>query len=319
MAIEVKHVTLDGLELYQVIGTAERNQLTETVRAYAQITGREKLRYPGPLPVSIERADFPKLHASPYMVCEKTDGWRALLVLCPINGQNVCCLFDRKLTPYLVYIERVPVALWQGSMFDGEVVYNHKEQRWVYLLFDAVRVAGIPIYLRPFMQRLGVAARAWEEYQPAARDTLGLQIKIFLPTADIPALPGHIAKMQEEYKTDGVIFTPNLPGIVFGRHRELFKLKTKHSVDFYVDGTGRGLCVYDPTARMHIKVAQLSEACPTQEIGAVVECERASGQDWKLVMLRTDKSQANDMLTFKKTCLNMEENIHLDELLGYFS
>ena len=36
--------------------------------------------FPGPQPISIERRHFPMLKRQPYLVCEKTDGTRYMLV-----------------------------------------------------------------------------------------------------------------------------------------------------------------------------------------------------------------------------------------------
>ena len=312
-------VSFQGIEcLHEIVG-ADRHMLVEDIlREMVNIESGVRVRFPGPSPVSIERADFPALATVPYLVCEKTDGWRALLVLCSFKGQNVVCVFDRKLTPYLIYLQEVPVALWQGSVFDGEVVWNKRTQRWTFLVFDALRVSGIPIYLRTFRERMEIARAAWGPYVPTEYDTMWVCIKQFIPCEDIQALGGHLAKVQHEFETDGIILTPDVGDVVFGRHRGMFKLKTagKHSVDFWVDRSGRGLCVWDPTARMHIKVGTISG--PPSVGCTIVECVHDGESEWKVVQCRDDKDHANDMLTYKKTMLNMEEKITLNEIVRLF-
>lgn len=316
--LATKPVAIHSLELHEVLG-ADKEALLEELRRAVNDQKRLKLKFPGPSPVSIERADFPTLKTMPYVVCEKTDGWRALLLVGEYKTLDLCCLFDRKLTPYLVYLEHVPVALWQGSLFDGEVVWNHKAKKWTFLIFDALRVSGIPIYLRRFMERIAVARQAWEPYKESDDDSLHIRVKRFLPSEDIEALPGHMAKVQTEYKTDGVVLTPDVPNVVFGRHTSLFKLKMagQHTVDFSVDGSGKGLCVFSPTARMHVKVGSLSPAAAPCPPGSIVECVR-DAEGWRVLQIRQDKDQANDLLTYEKTCLNMKENLTLTEIISAF-
>ena len=164
------------------------------------------------------------------------------------------------------------------------------------------------------MQRIDVATKAWEAYSfNETKDVMRLRIKRFVPQADVGALAGHLANVGQEFKTDGIVLTPDLPGIVYGRHMALFKLNTIHSVDFLVDQSGKGLCVYDNQARMHVKVGIVAGR-KGAEAGSIVECVFEKGQSWKVLSVRTDKKEANDMLTYQKTKLNATENITVDEI-----
>lgn len=271
-------------------------------------------RFPGPSPVSIERADFPQLKVLTYYASEKTDGWRAVLMLTRYDNENIACVFDRKLTPYLISLENTPVALWQGSVFDGEIVRNKQERTWYFLCFDALRVSSIPIYLRPFSERMRIARLAWASYTSSIQDSMTIRIKVFLPPEDIGALPAHMARVNEEFDVDGVVFMPDDMPIVYGRHRELFKLKTKHSIDFMVDTDGKGLRIYDASARTHVRVGEVAPGTSGISPGDIVECVCVNKQKYQVVMVRRDKNEANDMLTYKKTLLNMNENIQLHEV-----
>lgn len=317
-AIETAPVLDHGCVLYEVKGN-DREAIRDTLRHILNLSPRDHLKFPGPSPVSIERADLSSLRAAPYLGCEKTDGWRAFMMLSNFKGVDVCCVFDRKLTPYVCYLQYVPTALWQGSAFDGEIVWNHREKRWTFLIFDALRVSGIPIYLRPFGERVHVARQAWQAYVFSESDMFDVRVKEFVPAEEIRKLPDHVHRMQKEYRTDGIILTPDVPDVVFGRHRGLFKLKTegKHTVDFLVADDGRGLCVYDLTRSTHVEVGKLCDG--EQQPGTIVECVQSQGQqEWRVVHVRTDKNHANDMLTYKKTLLNMEEALTMEDVLNAF-
>ena len=309
-SVPSKPVCVEGLTLHEISVGPARFDVTKLLGTMALSTSS---KFPGPSPVSIERANFASLRDAPYLICEKTDGWRAALMLVKYKDLQLVLLFDRKLTPYIIKVEKVPVALWQGSLFDGEMVYNKKLERWTYIIFDALRVAGIPIMHRRFSERLAVAVHALNMYGYVAKDSVDIRIKMFLPREDVGAFPGHLANVQQEFSTDGMLLTPDVPGVIFGRHRAFYKLKTKHSVDFLVSPSGKSLLVYDPRARMHVEVGELKTQDPALA-GGIVECVRETGHTWVLVQLRTDKKEANDMLTYQKTLLNAQENITVSEM-----
>lgn len=310
MQLPIAPVSVEGLELFELQTGVDKYNVTKRLH---ELAGGTHGKFPGPSPVSIDRGDYPALQNTLYVVCEKTDGWRACLLLTRYNGLQLSVLFDRKLTPYIVPIHKVPTALWQGSVFDGEVAFNIQTQHWEYVIFDALRVSGIPIFYRTFCQRIDVARKAWEAYAWDAQDVMRIRIKLFVAQADLGALPGHLANVAQEFKTDGIVLTPDVPGIVYGRHRGLFKLKTVHSVDFLVDQSGKGLCVYDSQARMHVKVGTLAGRKPAAA-DSIVECIFDKGQSWKLLCVRADKKEANDMLTYQKTKLNASEKITIEEI-----
>lgn len=302
-------VDVHGVSLHEVQPGPDRETLVAMV---AEMTGAAAGKFPGPSPLSIERADFPALKATPYMVCEKTDGWRAVLMLARCKDVPVCVLFDRKLTPYLIPMMHVPTALWQGSVFDGEVVMHRRETAWHFMVFDALRVAGVPVHQRTFSDRIRVSTLAWEPYTPHPEDVIRVRIKRFVSREDIGALAGHLANVAQDVATDGIVLTPDVPGITFGRCRGLFKLKTVHSVDFLVDDSGKGLCVYDSRARMHLKVGIMRKAVAPKSI---VECVHDRGQTWKVLQVRTDKAHANDLVTYKKTFeVNVAEALAIEDV-----
>jgi hypothetical protein len=51
-------------------------------------------------------------------------------------------------------------------------------------------------------------------------------------------------------------------------------------------------------------------------VGTVVECAYENGK-WHALHDRPDKLQANDLLTFKKTRMNIEEDIKLEEIIKF--
>ena len=114
---------------------------------------------------------------------------------------------------------------------------------------------------------------------------------------------------------DGLILVPELSYAVVGRHTELFKVKTKHTVDFLVAEDGIQLGVYNQSSRSHMNVAR---ARTRASAGAILECSRGVDELWDVVCMRTDKRTANDKLTYERTLVNMKEAISYDELQAFF-
>lgn len=298
------------------------------IEIFAQYAGIQKQRagkttryqFPGPNPVSIERADYPKFRAQPYHITEKTDGIRAMLCVTEWKGVHVACLFDRTLTPHLFPIHHMPRALYQGTVFDGEIVYDAVDTQWVFLIFDAIATAGVPVFHLPFTQRLQAIATSLTHYTPTPSDQGLMRVKTFLPCVREvePAFRAHVEAVGQRYNTDGVIFMPELDRVIYGRHDTLMKLKTHHSIDFLVKN-GR-LHIYDETAKRNKVIG--TPTGPNAHLateGAIVECvvDPASKKHelWTVVGVRTDKTTSNNKFTFEKTLVNIEEALTLSDVL----
>lgn len=302
------------------------HQFTEIVARYAGVQKQRagkatKYPFPGPNPVSIERADYPKFRAQPYHITEKTDGVRAMLCVTEWNGVHVACLFDRTLTPHLFPIHHMPRALYQGTLFDGEIVYDTIDSQWVFLIFDAIAISGVPVFQLPFTERLHAIATSLTHYVPMPSNDQGLmRVKTFLPCVRevAPAFKAHVDAVSARYGTDGVIFMPELDRVMYGRHDHLMKLKTEHSIDFVVKN-GK-LHIYDETVRRNKVIG--TPTGPNAHLatdGAIVECvlDPASKKHelWTVICVRTDKTTSNNKFTFEKTLMNISEALTLDEVL----
>lgn len=276
---------------------------------------RQPIKYPGPSPVSIERASLSRLR-NEYLVCEKTDGMRAALLCVRYNGLKIVALLDRKMDVYLFSLRKVPRALFQGTLLDCELAWDKVEDDLVLLVFDAVVVSGVHVGHTDLYRRLAAARNGLTEYSRDPADPARVAIKGFVPLTARILAEQHLEDAARRYDIDGIILTPAREPVKFGRHMTLFKLKTKHTVDFLL-GRRSELCVYDPATGTHVAVGTLARGKAPE--GSIVECRHLGGGDpavrqWALVAVRTDKNTANDRVTFDKTMLNERENISMHEL-----
>ena len=307
----------NGITLYK----AEDPQLVEILAKFAGIQKQRQKKiatypFPGPNPVSIERADYSKFWNQPYHITEKTDGVRALMMIVDVHGLHVSIVFDRTLTPYLFPIHDMPRALYQGTVFDGEIVFDKIESKWVFLCFDALNIAGVPVFHLPFSERLRIISISLQFYKPSPSDPGIIRPKMFMPFVKEvePAFTAHVEAMRERYDVDGVIFQPELDRVTYGRHDNLMKLKTTHSVDFLVKN-GK-LNIFDETTRRNKVIG--TPTGPLAHLateGTIVECVPDGGAHWKVLAVRTDKHTSNNKFTLEKTLLNIQEALTLRDVL----
>lgn len=280
---------------------------------------KDARRFPGSNPCSLERADYAKLRQQPYYLTEKTDGTRVLLFCCQhaVKGAqaNVCVLVDRAMSMWLLPLQALPTAMFQGSVIDCELAFNKQEQKWQLLAFDAYVVSGIPVFYLPFSHRMSAVKRALGVYAPQPGDPVPLCLKQFVPAAMFDAFIVHEASMRQQFDVDGLVLQPEMSDAKMGRHTELFKLKTRHTLDFLVGMDCTSLHVYDPSHKTHVVIGTLRTA---GEPNSITECMLASDNKWDVVGVRADKTTANDMLTYQKTLLNMREGITVAELRTVF-
>jgi hypothetical protein len=242
------------------------------------------------------------------------------MLITDIDGVHLGVVFDRTLTPYLFPMYYTPRALYQGTLLDGELVYDKVEKTWVFLCFDALNIAGVPVFHLPFTKRLEALTLSLKFYKPSPSDPGMIRPKMFLPfIREVePAFLTHLETMAQRYDVDGVIFMPEHDRVMYGRHDNLLKLKTAHSIDFLVKG-GK-LYIYDENTRRNKLIGMPTgpDARLATE-GAIVECtldpSSKKTELWTVLGVRTDKTTSNNKFTFDKTLLNMHQALTFHDVL----
>jgi len=270
-------------------------------------------RFPGPNPCSLERADLTRIQSGDNWLCEKTDGIRVLLVFVVYQGTNVACLVTRAWDVYVVGVRKCPKVLFQGTLFDGELV--NIGGQWTWLGFDAVMVCGIPVHSLPLSQRLRAAEKSLVDYARHPSDRMAIEFKKYFRVFSEYA--HHLR--HTKHPVDGTIVTPEDAPVVLGRHVALYKLKDsqKHTVDFEFQGPDV-LRVYDPERRASVPVATLAPVPAHLRPGCILEASWVTATTWDMVLVREDKTTSNDMLTYTKTLVNIRENLGLADLEAHW-
>jgi molybdenum cofactor biosynthesis enzyme len=275
-------------------------------------------RFPGPQPISIERRHFPLLKKQPYMVCEKTDGMRVMLVSTTFEGKKLCVLVNRAF-----HVEEITLNVPRETILDCELVGN------LILVYDAVLVKGVDVKKKSLTERLAAASSAIKMVLRTTKDKYTIKVKKMYPLAEIKT----VLEAKYPYETDGLVFTPINEPVRMGTHETMFKWKPRNTItiDFVVKHTGnfidRGHAGYEPVMDMYIadkdklrSVTIFNPLVQYKELeyyeGKIVECGYGE-TGWYFIKVREDKTYPNNQRTFERTLVNIKEDIQPNEFHLY--
>jgi hypothetical protein len=206
----------------------------------------------GSQPVSIRRHQLPMLKENLYLVTEKTDGFRYLLLLTTIQNQPCSFFIGRNLDIFQIPVTADRVY-FDNTILDGELVrHRNADQaergRWTFWVFDCLAEAGVYYGNNDFLHRhkryctmLCVTPDSQatpeekqetciEHFSIAALDThLSLVPKPFFPLDKTKSV-WEVAR-NRPHGVDGLIFVNVQELVQFGTQRSLFKFKDLHTVD----------------------------------------------------------------------------------------
>lgn len=268
-------------------------------------------RFPGPQPVSIERRHFPILRDNVYVVCEKTDGERYMLVATTFQGRRICVFVNRAFHMFEVALN-LPRGAYDGTILDGELYEN------TLLLYDGVMINGNGFAHCNFLDRYDSLERFVKTIICMKSDAYKIKVKIFYPLHDFQEFTkDHLPHVQQ--RVDGLIFTPVYEPVRMGTHETMFKWKPKdhNTIDFqmkrdpYQQGVWR-LYIQDKGQLVFESIVKEQEEQPWYTEDAIVECAYM-GEWWKPLKVRTDKTHPNNRRTFYRTLVNIKEDIKMSE------
>ena len=301
--------------------------LHEHVVNFIHHVWRSKDYFPGPQPISIERKHFPILRSSEYVVCEKTDGERHMMVALMYEGKPKCVFVNRAFNMFEVKINLNRKA-YEGTILDGELYEN------TLMVYDALLVNGKPVGHLILDERLAAAEEMMKFIIYMKSDKYRLKMKTFHMMKDFAVfMDEYLPTVQQ--KIDGLVFTPMNEPVRLGTHETMFKWKPqeKNTVDFLMKreptretpGFKAGPMAWRLYVQEKGKLIFESEIPqnriddePWFEDGAIVECKYVTWEEpmwWKPLKRRTDKTHPNNRRTFYRTIVNIKENIQMKEFL----
>jgi hypothetical protein len=275
----------------------ELTRLTRgTFRAHADV--------PLPHPRSLSRASLSLVVADPsaWVVSEKSDGVRAVLVRCVLMRREYTVAVDRRWTVRVLAERESESETAVATALDTELVEG------TYVAHDALVCAGVAVHGRAHAVRQ-------EILRGAVREFGSVRVKPFYALErirEVAFAPG----------SDGLIFARIDAPVTFGSDPAVLKWKQKDActVDLLVE---RRKCGAHLTRRASARTADgraaLTDVALSEvgELPAVWEFGYRDGK-WVALRERGDKSAANTDFVVEQTLLNIREEITLEELVGLF-
>jgi hypothetical protein len=278
--------------------------------------------FPGSQPVSIEYRHFNILKSNQYVVCEKTDGVRFMMLVFLYNNKKQCVFINRALDMYTCPLN-FKTDVYEGSILEGEMYGD------VFMIYDILLSCGETVSNCDFLTRLKSIEKIKKMLTCLKYDPIKLKIKTF-------HIMNEYRQFLEEYlptvteTIDGLIFTPVNDTVKKGTHETMFKWKPrdKNTIDFQVKrGTDawrlyvqeKGKLIYES----EIPYVMVPENARTWiEENAIIECQYMFNDTpmwWKPVNRRYDKTFPNSRRTFYRTLVNIKEDISITDFLECMS
>lgn len=306
-----------GIDTWKITDEILKDRLMKQIRIWWNVSPNAKY-FPGPQPVSIERKDFVVLQSEKYWVCYKSDGVRYLFVCVRVDDRNYCLFVNRKMDMFIVRITTATVV-FDGTVLDGELVYNRETQKHEYIVYDASIVCGQSVTQMPHSARLDSASSVSSHI---TRSVIPVKLKLFFPIRDFQDYVSMIVP-EITHGLDGFIFTPEDSPIMSGTHFKMFKWKEqlKNTVDFHAEYHRKRKCYVLRLSKGYSLQEigdTLTQVCPKmdtrlKETPCIVECRYAGPGKWTPLLVREDKGHPNNYLTYTKTLYNIQENIKMEE------
>lgn len=276
--------------------------------------------FPGCQPVSIEFRHFDILRSQPYLVCEKTDGVRCMLLAFMFENKKICVCLNRALDMFLCPLNfRKSVYEGGGSILEGELYEDE-----IFMVYDALVVCGKIVGQLDFLSRLKHIEEMKKLLTVLKYDPIKIQLKTFHLLTDFKTFMDDYLPTVTQ-KIDGLVFTPIQTRVKTGTHETMFKWKPreKNTIDFQMKKKGelwrlyvqeRGKLVFESELKAHQVPDEL-----WVEDDAIVECQYMFQDEpmwWKPLMRRRDKTFPNSRRTFYRTLVNIKEDIKMEDFLN---
>lgn len=270
---------------------------------------KQGLFYPGPQPVSIERKylNIIKNNKNDYWVAPKTDGVRQAMGILELDGEYNVYLYDRRLNSKKLKNVKLKKNILKGTLVDGELINDN-----VYIIFDCLLICGKDVSKYSFSERMQFVKTLLSGVKI---ENIQLKLKEFTIFSKFKTF---IENYVKEYDQDGYIFMPEKGIVSIGTHNSLYKWKNNldNTVDFLV--TPKGILYLinsNELCKTRNKLTFIPDYIKNSTNNTIVECKcnDINSKTWIPIFPRHDKKDPNSQYVFKKTIINIKENISLEE------
>lgn len=301
--------------------------LTKKINYNYMVRGKE-ISFPAPQPVSIEKKDFAKLKDYIYNVGLKLNGVRFLIYfLKDKNEKKQCILINRALNFYVISMD-ADETIYNGTLLDGELIYNEEENNWDFIVHDGIMLCGNKINKLIHSIRLEDTKMCLKSFiKDSETNTIKMSVKEFYTFDNFDNFIENV--YNKSCNNDGIIFMPEKLPVISGTQYSMLKWKpqNKHTFDFQLKICNLGMEVYVYHEMKLIKFANIhketnegkefiekSNKLNGYKEDCIIECEfNKETNNFNPLLIRTDKTHPNSLRTIERTLFNINENITIDD------
>lgn len=287
--------------------------------------------FPGPQPVAIEKKDFDLFKNEEYMICEKSDGERAILLLINLNNKPMCFIINRNNEFYFMDLS-FKKEVFEGTIMDGELIKTKKENTWNYLIHDCMVYNGTNFIEKNHRLRYScIIDFIVKRYQNKKTDPVNIKTKLFYRMGPGIEKTWKCISDNTENNIDGLIFTPVNKPFKFGRDYSLLKWKQDHTIDFLVEFKGKSVSLkyykekeivvlkkYSSLDENYKKIMEFIKENDIKIDCPIIEFKVIDNDSFIPYRIRLDKKIPNSEITVQNTFKNVQENICLKDIANSF-
>lgn len=286
-------------------------------------------RFPGALPVTVERKHVASIKYTDFTFTPKADGIRALVVFFRYHIENdwvkMTVLLYRDGTCHLVpglHTTDEPCD-HGGSIFDCELVNTGSNT--IALLFDCYAFSGVSYSKNSLARRIAKCEYfVNSSYSSQPGDPLAFDVKIFhkLHHDNICHFNSYMTgKHTLNYNVDGVVLVPVQRKQTSRSFNDVqFKFKANHTIDLIIleDEGDIYIASYDESDDTYVTKQQLTHIPLNGKVNDIVECNMTLDGDLVLFepfLLRPDKTKPNSDKIIELTINTIKDNVSIYDLI----
>lgn len=289
-------------------------------------------QFVGPQPVAVEKKDFGTLLSKRYVVCEKTDGERYMMILLNVNKKPMCFMINRN-NEYFFLNFSFKREVFEGTILDGEMILN-KNNEHNYMVHDLFTYCGVSFIEKSHDLRYAAIIDFISTRYIVNKnsDSFNIKTKIFYNySKELLKIWEHITNSTEN-KIDGLIFTPVDQPVKYGRQEDLYKWKEpgNNTIDLLVKKTDNKFSLFGSKKSGNYLVKIFKENHPNYEIIhdfflihvkkniSIIEFKYSTLDDDEIFTpyrIRTDKSVPNSEQTINNSLKNFREAININDFV----
>ncbi|CAD27012.1 mRNA CAPPING ENZYME ALPHA SUBUNIT [Encephalitozoon cuniculi GB-M1] len=319
---------------------------------------RSRERFVGCHPVTLTLDNIGLLLNNDFLVCEKSDGVRALLLVTEEMGAFRGYFYDRRNDFYELHTS---FPFCSTVLVDGEVLLEDGTVA-TYAIFDCLIYEGVPQIAKNLYKRLGYAQMFVERMEKSMERTKTLQkededgrerkrVSIEIDSGESSRIHFYVKQMLKSYGfweiykkipelkhgNDGLIFTPADEPYSVGKRGAILKWKpaSLNTIDFRAVKHKKWSRVYNLvcSGKRGKDVVFDCFFCSGEEIDGKI-CEFLYDCDgyywdldelvlkkggWKLYKIRTDKDTPNNIRVVCNILESLRDNLTIEKLSTFYS